>query len=555
MGLGLARRVPYVGTAMRIVSAGTDLYLSEREKNRYYQGIEGGSNADGFGERFHEEAYRWSLGMGMSGEMARRSFKGVTALGYTGKDESTNQGRQDALNFVYHNYNTRGMDVEESLGFIQTASKDATVNFQNLSQALKEVSDTAGKAGVNAKLMRQNFEGLLTTSINTGAGPGAANLAGIFSATQASYGRPFQNSDFSGQLATGYQYMLGAQYGVRPGQLQSIMRNRPQEYARMVSGSQRQIIEQQIGPQAIRDIQQLISKYGTTQQAVPIIEQEFLNAHSEIDLNVLSQVLSGPLTGVQLDNSNVMDWIIQQLMGNTAAAHTPDPSASGPVAAKGDTSKATSGKFGLVQPTTSKTDQESKDKSVEYNIKHSGDYHDFFGLHNKESKTGNTYWDQMQQSGQRDPVLEAILQNVKDPDATNVRVSTSTGERIVSLSEAMKYFPNELAKGDVQIVSGSQSGQTISDVVGGNVDASRDTSSELTNPDGAKAGQTVREYETHNYKDYPTNKGNQVSDQKVTVDLTTEARQLLQLLPSLNNQSSATGYPPYNPNSAQGSRP
>lgn len=554
MALNAGYRVPYLGTAMRAAGAIGDLYQSEREKNRAYQGIEGGSNASGFGERMHEEAYRWSMGFAMSGEMARRSFKGVTALGYTGKDQSSNQGRQAGLDFVYHNYNSRGMDVDESLGFLQSASRDATVNFSALSKALKEVSDTAGQAGVNAKLMRENFQGMLDTSISTGAGPGAANIAGMFSSTQASYGRSFQNSDMTGQLSTSYQYMVGAQYGVRPGQLQSIMRNKPQEYGRMVSGSQRQVITTTLGQSAITDLEALIKQYGSTQQAVPVIEQEFLNKHTEIDLNNISRVLSGALTGVQLDNSNVMDWIIQQLMGNTAAAHTDTQNAMAPVSSK-DTKGAPTGKFGLVESTSAKTDAKSAASSVEYNIKHAGDYKDWGGLHNKESKTGKTYYDIMEKSGKRDPVLEALLQNVKDPDATNVKVATASGDRVVSLAEAMKLFPNELARGDVELVSGNQSGQSVSDIVGGNVDASRDVKGELTNPDGSKIGQSLKQYEAHDYKDYPGKGGKQVSDNLVKVDLTAEAKQLLQLLPSINNQSSATGYPPYNPNATQGSRP
>lgn len=549
MLLAGASKIPYVGTAMAVMSAGSKLYQSEREKNRFYQGMEGGSNFDGFSERAHEEIYRWSM-PGMSGDMSRRSFKGVTALGYTGKSH-TREGRQDALNFVYHNYNARGMDVEESMNVLQTASRDATVTFSQLSSALKEVSDTAGKAGVNAKVMRAQFQGLLDSSINTGAGPGAAQLAGTFASTQASYGREFQGSDMSGQLSRGYQYMIGAQYGVSPGQVQGLMRNKPEEYARMVSGSQRGMIDMVFNayPGALADLQALIKKYGSSQTAIPQIEQEFLNAHPEIDLNIIADTLNGALTGVQLDNSNVMDWVIQQLAGNTAAAHTEKPSAAKPVDAK-NTAGAKTGKFGLVQSTSTKSDAKSQASSVEYNIKHAGDYKDWFGLHNKESKTGDAYWDSMQKSGKRDPVLEALLQNVKDPDATMVKVSTAKGDRVVSFADAMKLFPNELAAGNVQIVTGDQAGKTTSDIVDGNVDSSRDTKGELTNAEGQKAGQSVTDYEKK-HGSTAKNK-NDVVSQRVTVGLTDEAKRLFTIL---NDQSSATGYPPYNSNAAQGSRP
>ncbi len=545
--LNIGSRVPFLGTAMRATSAVSDLYQSEREKNRFYQGMEGGENTSGFGERMSEEGYRWSMGMGMSGSMARQSFKGVTSLGYTGKDTSGRQGRQDALNFVYHNLNTRGMDVDESLGMLQTASRDATVSFGDLSKALKDVSDTAGEAGVNAKLMRQSFQQMLDASIDTGAGAGAAKLAGIFSATQASYGRSFQGSDMTGQLSTNYQYMIGAKAGVTPSQLQRTMRDNPKQYAKLSAANQMDAIKgSPVGAQGIKLIQDLIKKYGSTQQSVPTIEREFLDA-SGIDVNVLAQVLSGPLTGVELDASNVVDWVIQQVMGNSAAAHVGQDQSMKPVpSSKSD--PAPKGQFGLYEPNDKDTPYEGM-KGVEWGLKSKGAEEGLFGR--GTTKAGETYVEGMKKSGNRDPVLEAILQNIKDPDKTNVVVGTATGERVVSLEEAMRLFPDSLARGDARIVAGSHAGQKISDVVEGNVDVDRDISKELQSTEGQKAGQSVKDYSSK-YGMGPGDK--QVAKELVTVDLTEEAKQLLKLLPSINNQSSTTGYPPANPNSGQASR-
>lgn len=558
MGVSAARRIPYVGTAMTIATETGNIYQSEREKNRLYQGMEGGTNAENFGERLHEETYRWGMGMGMSGDMARRSFKGVTALGYTGKSQ-TGQGRQDALDFVYHNYNARGMDPEESMGMLQTASRDATVNFTNLSNALKEVSDTAGKAGVNARLMRQQFQGMLDTAINTGSGPGSAALASTFSTTQASYGREFQNSNMQGQLSRGYQYMVGAQYGVNPGQLQGLMRNKPGEYARMVSGSQRNWIDTVFSSQQKSDLQALIKKYGTSQSAVPAIEQDFLNSHPEIDLNVIADTLSGPLTGVELDNSNVMDWVIQQLSGNTAAAHTPQSDPTKPIAIKDLDNKTGAnkegvsfGKYGL-NPGT-KVPVGTKGLNADIGLDklqkiNTGRRFGLFGAY--DNNAGKDYVSRAKKSGQRDPVLEALLQNVDDPNNVKVKVATASGERVVSFAEAMKLFPNEMAAGKVTIVSGKDAGKTTSDIVGGNVDTTRDYKSELTGKEGQTAGQSAAEYE----KKHPTKKGGDAVPQRVTIDLTTEAKRLLSVLPSVNSESGATGYPPANPYPSQASRP
>lgn len=538
--LGGMRRLPYVGLAMGITSRVGDLYQSEREKNRFYQGMEGGSNFAGFGERFSEEGYRWGMGFGMSGDMSRRSFKGVTSLGYTDRYRGA-QGRQDALNFVYHNYNARGMDVEESLNLLQTASKDATVNFRELGDALKDVSDTAGKAGVNAKLMRQNFQQMLGTAINTGAGPGSADLARIFSSTQASYGRAFQGQDFTGQMGTGYQYMIGAQYGVAPGQLQRLMRSQPQEYARMVSGSQMSMINMILGPAQVQQIKTLIQKYGTTQVAVATIEQEFLNANPQIDLHVIAASLSQGLTGVQLDESNVMDWIIQQLAGNTAAAHAQNTGGGVKPVTTTNTAGANVGKYGLVQ---GRKDWSAK-KMLEGLHRPSGFFDTMPGVEHK-NKASETYIKNFYDKGKRDPVLEALLQNVDNPNDTKVKVSTAQGERVVSFADAMRLYPNELASGKVTIMTGKQAGRTTSDIVGGNVDPNRDVRSELQRVQG----ETLSHWEKKHGK---TKGQGDTGSARVTIDLSEEAKRVFKVVGQ--NESAATGYPPYNPNPSQASRP
>jgi hypothetical protein len=553
-----------VGTAIGGVEQIGNLYLSEREKNRRYQSMVGGSNWDAFGDRASEEVYRWSLGFGMSGAMARKSFQGVTALGYNGRTTGNLQNRQQALDFVYHNYNNRGMDVQESLGFLQTASHDATVSFQDLSTALKDVSDTAGKAGDNAIAMRQSFESMLATAIGTGAGSGSAKIAGILSTTQASYGREFMGSDFTGQLSTQYQYQIGAQYGLSPGQVQGLIRNNPQEYSRMITGSQGSWINTVFSPAQVNELKQLIGQYGTTQAGVDTISKMFLDKHPEIDVNVLAQTLSGPLTGVQLDPSNVMKWVVQQLAGNTAAAHAGDTKTHAPTSASGTTKtggvsggNVQTGKYGLYQPNKDNTPDTGL-KGVQSGLEtiNAGKYGltDIFSgnVGSKTNQAGKAYVDQMKKSGQRDPVLEAILQNVQDPNSVQVKVSTSSGERVMSFADAMKYFPNELASGNVQFVSGKEKGKTTSDLVGaGNVDPTRDISKELTSAAGAKAGTTADDY----FKKHPADKGGSTPTQKVTIDLSTEAKKLLTVLPSTSNESSATGYPPYNPYPTQASRP
>src|SRR5690606_24024569 len=172
--------------------------------------------------------------------------------------------------------------------------------------------------------------------------------------------------------------------------------------------------------------------------------------------------------------------------GNTAAAHGQQQRTRKPVDIQGSPElgrvkpgqDAPRGKYGLVDPETM---IKSGTTSPGEFLSHVNAGKEFLGLFGQEeNKAGEAYAKWMEKTKKRDPVLEAILQNVKDPNSTKVRVSTASGDRIVSFEEAMKYFPNELAAGKVQIVTGDQAGKTMSQVIGGNADPERDVRGELT---------------------------------------------------------------------------
>lgn len=553
------RHLPYVGLATDIIEKSGQQYQEQREKGRQYQEIEGGTNLQAQLERGHEEVYRLGMGFGMSEQAARAAFYGVTELGYNRRaPQGTLQNRQDALNFVYHNYNNRGMDVGESMRVLEEASRNATISFGALSTALKDVSDTAGAAGVNAKAMRAQFTQNLGEAITAGAGQGAPALAQALTSTQASYGRMFENQNFGNQLNQTQTYMVGGRYGLSPGQTQYIMRNNPQEYTRMLTGNSQNVVRQLQGmtAESYQDLQNMIQQYGgpgtIDEQKAADIGNNWLNKwqpRMNIDLGVWADVIN-QMTGLQLDPNSVMSWVVQQVAGNTVAAHAASQKNSmAPVKttdAYGNVSKssgAATGKGGLFQ-----TGHLPGDTPQPLN-----DLRDInAGRHWWGGKSANhaavNYINQAKKSHSRDPVLEALLQNVKDPNNTHVQVSTKSGQRVVSFADAMKYFPEELASGNAMFVDGPDAGRRPQDITGGAVDTSRSTTSELTSNAGGKVGQSLADWQKAN----PTKK-NAISG-NVTVDLTPEAKRLLQLLPSNNNPAAGAATVPQNPNAQYGSR-
>lgn len=568
--MNAAKHLPVVGLAADAAEKGGHFYQEQREKGRNYQEIEGGSNAAAQLERGHEEVYRLGMGFGMSEDAARQSFYGVTSLGYGRRGPSgTSQNRQDALNFVYHNYNNRGMDVGESLQVLQTASQNATVNFKGLSDALKDVSDTAGKAGVNAKTMRAQFDSALGQGLQAGAGNGAVSLARSLTSTQASYGRMFQNQNFGNELNTTQTYMIGGRYGLSPGQTQTMMRTQPQEYARMLTGNNSTVIDSLPGmtAESKADLMSIIQTYGGSgtidEQKADAIGTEWLNKWqptTNIDLNVWATVIN-QMTGMQLDPNSVMSWVVQQVSGNTEAAHAGNQPKNTNVPVKsskyGDLTNgagaAPTGKSGLYKDPNVSGGKSSGEKAPNMasgplrGLKDINAGHEWWGGKATNNAAEN-YINTVGKNKTRDPVMESLLQNVKDPNKTHVQVSTKSGTRVVTFADAVKYFPNELTSGNAVFVDGPQAGRRPQEVTGGTIDTSRSTTSEMQDAKGGQVGQSLSDWQ----KKHPTKGG--AAGGNVTVDLTAEAKKLLQLLPSNNNPAAGSATVPTNPYPSQASR-
>lgn len=556
--------LPGIGLVTSTAGKIGEVYRDQREKNRFYQNIEGGSNFAGFGERLAEERYRWGNVLQFSGDMSRQAFKEVTNLGYTDATPEltgNQQNRQSALDFVTHNYNARGMDVQESVGILQTASKNASVSLNSVSTALKDVSDTSRQAGVNAKEMREHFNAYLQTAIGTGAAGGAPQLAQGLASMQASYGRQFQTTNFSGEMGPTQQYMMSGQYGIAPAQTQYLMRTHPQQYSRMLTGSHEQWIQNVLSQEQIQDIKQLIQKYGgpgsIDESKAQQISNEFLNkwqAQGQLDLNVISQQLS-QLTSVELTPDTVMPWIVEQLAGNTEASHAKtaaQQNSQAPVG-RGKTGGAAKGKGGLAQGWDEKQGKKlvggpSWQHKLQYsNVGFLANEFQGLGLPFGQNPAANAYIKSVDKTGKRDPVLESLIQTVKNPGDAHVKVSTKGGERVLSFEDAMKQFPNEIASGKAVFVDGDYAGKNVQQITG-DVDANRNVSGELKKT--TKSGEALKDWQ----KDHPGTAGGGAKQGRVTVDLTNEAKKLLQLLPNRNNGAANQATVPQNPNAANGSR-
>lgn len=512
---------------------------NEMDKDNVYRRIEGGTHGNAIGERLREEGYALGSSMIFSGEEARKAFQSVTAMGYTNRSDQNGQGtsRADALNYLYEGKKSRGQTVEEGISQLEVASKALSTSLGGLNDAMEAVSESAGKAGANTELARKQMLGYMNAGIQRGQGAGAVGFAQTISETNASYGRDYMSRVNSGGMySRSMRYRAAALSGISAGALTNMERRDPtgamgvyQKAANVgISGAG-------VTPAMQQWIKEKVAEAGgaTTLRNNPDvadrIAQEFLDANPQIEPTAFPGVL-GSLTGNDFGGDPVLAarWVVEQVGGNSMA----------------DTAKAHQMQVG-------KTDLSGKmmkgggqnagmDKSLDAFSKAttSGG---FLGTAwgRDQSKATQDYMASARKSGQRDPIIEALLKNDAlqgdSGDSTHVEVKTRSGRRVVTLAEAIKEFPNEVAAGQVTFVDGKAAGKDVASLTGGKVDLSRDYKSEASKD--SKTGVAA--------KDWYAKHDNPVSGGGV-IGLTPEASKLVTFLQSggASAVAASNGTPP-----------
>jgi hypothetical protein len=539
----LGRNIP----GASLVTGGIGEMRNQRDKNAYYQNVEGGSNFSGFAERGHEEAYALSAQSIFSGDEARTAFKGVTRLGYNNRVDdafSSQGGRQDALDFAYHAKSSYGASVNESLSTLEKASKNSTVNLNELNKALKDISDTAGSAGVNAQMARSQLMSLMQTGLQAGYGAGSVPTAANLQMGKTSLGRSYESIDLSGQMSQQYTYMASSNAGMTYNQYTAMQTTNPLAASQARAGENLALLSQIFTQDEIDWVNAKAKSLGgklDPNSALSIVPA-FLQAFPNHNLSVIQQQLSAFGIVTSSDPTEALGYAFNLIAGNNGdlANAQKNSSSTSPMSSSAAKTASKDSSSGLYQNFSTKVDTGS---STAAKIGGSlleaataglvGDV----GTDKGDSKALQAYKKSVdQKSGQRNPVLENLLQSVSDPDKAKVLVHTSTGERVMSLSDAIKNHPNELSSGSVEFVSGDEKGKTVQDLLGtGSVNTSADWTTEASKSSG-KTGQSLSDWEKKNPDDASTfGTGTSTgSNGQVVVDLTDAAKQLLKI-------SSATG--------------
>ena len=570
--MAAVRGLPVVGLVADLFDRITGVVQDQFQAGRQYQVFEGGSNLQSQYERLHQAAYEASMAFSPLGTQgAAEAFYGVSQLGYNrragfqsafGAGAGTNypQDRQGALNFVYNQFTQSGATIKESLQELQIASQNSSINLHDLNTVLNDLSDTAGKAGNNAEVMRQSFANAFQSAVNLGAGPGAPILAGGVAQAQAAAGQAFAGTSFAGELSVNRQYLLAGQTGLLPAQLQYISRNQPGKYLTMLAAQNLAFIKSNlgIGDADFAALGRLIAQAGGNQAVsgnpdlINSIANDWLNWGDTNDpgafnVNIWATVLSS-LSQVPLTPANVAAWVVRQYIGANEAA-TPAARMSASQASTGTgtasgaatvpanrTRGARTGQYGLAQGTYAP----GAPNSLHTGLNMAGTtttWQQVLTAHG--GSAAQAYLGEEAKSKQRSPVLEALLQNLSPND--QVAVQTRSGTRVMSFTDAMKYYPAEMMSGNVSFYSSSGKllGDTANITQGLTAQEPTAVSQEQRSAAGSNRGVSLSQWQ----RQHPGS-ATAYSGSTVTVDLSAEAKQLLKVLPSNYDAASAAGTVP-----------
>jgi hypothetical protein len=230
--VGLADPVVDAAVAVPAAILGVgDFMSSQRQANAQYQGIYGGSNISGLGQRFDEEAFRFGNFGTLSSGQASQLFNGVSQLGLQGSQ------RTNALNVAVGAYKQQGTSLDTSLAAISTAVQSGNADLNGLADAITTVSKAAKDAGLNvgvtAQAFTQNYQTLANGNLN---GQGATALAAGVTAGTANLGRMGAGLGAAVSQAMAsptVQTLVASQNGMTGDQLQYMMDTDPTKAAKL----------------------------------------------------------------------------------------------------------------------------------------------------------------------------------------------------------------------------------------------------------------------------------------------------------------------------------
>lgn len=495
LGMAAARVAGPIGIGYTVASEGIEFAQNQRESNRFYQGISGGTNASGFGQRVQEKMFDLGQMGTMGGAQASALFKGVSQTGLTG------DSRNQALNFATDAFRKTGTDVETTMSLINTAVKNGNNNFQALSKGLNTVSDAAKNAGTNVgDAGKQYAENYHAVSQNVTQGGAGAQIATSLTTATARLGPAMKDVNLTPLAGPDNNTIQASLLGRDPTEYANTLAAGGSKAAEAASkGQQAQLtsaVKNLIPPEALAEIQQKSEaakkENGGKTIAPEQTKQIAADAMTKYHIDPASATTVLQETGIQgLSQGNIQQTIGSVANGSidldreTHDAQHPqnvkDIHKIGDQAIEkgGETSKESSA-FGDKFTDAGATDQGKKDQEQNQNllkdmnytksqtVDSQGNTVDEFDFDGKNTDAIKQYFKNVHDNGGRSAAAEKLLGKGKeDYSGAKFEVDTKKGKQEVDLKTLISDYGDQISAGTAKVKSGSaDQGKTVGEITG-----------------------------------------------------------------------------------------
>lgn len=532
------------GAAVAVTAANQALQWAQgqHEQNRAFQEVYGGSNADQYGERASQwwnrnVTGRFSL---LGGGAYDDLFKGGMNMGLRGSDRNQ---------YISTGADIMGTGVSSSqTKQIMDMSIEAGLGLSGLARAIREVNNSARDAGINAKHARDMFIANYTagTEIMFGS-QNAKNFATLTTQGQLAQARPFQNITGTGMLQNNaITQMRASQLGMTLGEIEVAQTRSPG--GTIASGEQalKQRIDAMPNPEG---------KGKSVRQVVAEFIQQNGGYNAKYDQIALGEAMKANGWNEDfchriLASFSIDDGGQQFAPGYLANLYTKD--SPGSIALRNDSKNAIDFAPKMVTGTGQNLMSQFGSASeistlraralttLGLNIRsgeNAGDLAQLYvnsvaGKNLSPAVTAN--WDVLK-GKQLLPGVERLIEQADTLGLNKksmVRVKTGDGYRVITLEQAMRDFPDQVASA-ARLVGGVRDeymDKTVGEITGAPAS---------TTSGGKKIsyGQTTDEFAAEQEK--KKKKDGDTSNQKIMLDLTPEAKLLLKKMPDPYYSSSA----------------
>lgn len=583
--MGGLRALPVVGAAVGIgeaVDKGAEWLTNQRAANAQYQSIYNqgnvgnifgdigsffsggmGGSTSGLGNRMGEEGFvlsnRFSAG-GLDAQSARQLYQGVAGLGFSGAQQS------QALQLGQQGYSSMGMPVDQWLQAVSASAQNLNGDLANLSQQMSTVSQAAASTGQNANTLRDALIGNYQQVGTMVTGAGQSSLAGALTMANIGTSRAFAGMSESGMLNNPVTLnMIASSQGMTSNQLLTQANNgNISPLANGMQSTETQLLGNLVSPSMRTALSQFVSAHGG--QATVLNSQNTLQnagqammAASNIPASMVPQFMQSigmqPGANIEDDYAKIAQTQLGSGVGGAAAQASGVSALSGGQLSganaitahpTGFTDVTTGGKAGSAQAAKAAnnwglgaigTSGTASDKSLQT----------WFGANTNGASTAavSAYGQLESKYKVSDPSVSKLIQTIGNDPNVGIEVTTSKGDQVVSLDNAVRLFPDQLARGSATIVGGQYDGKTVGSVAGSDAGKTPYGSSLGKAPiaggvQGAgKTSASAAWQQQHPDSNTQTNADSSGGANTVTIDLTPAAQQLVTAVMGGNSNNTA----------------